>query len=114
MTREHDFQVIVDSYLASKFVKDIFDPYIYNDPALHYTVKGINAAMWQRVVKVELQHLAATHSYLLIILVEKPSNNYIEFKFEALPAESRRVSNEPPLSNAELRQIREMLKGSHT
>jgi len=110
MTNTYEFKELVDAYLQSKFTQDVFDP-CSAAIGLSYVIKGVKAPMWFRVIKVELEHLAAAHNYFLIVLVEKPSNNFIQFRFEALPVNSlRRVSKEPPLSDLELRRVREILR----
>lgn len=98
----------VREYIKTKFAREI---YVNRNEPGRYILKGIKKRMWFRVVKPELQRIAADHLAELVMLVEKPSNDFIDFTFEEAPIpHSSRVSKEPPLSGAELRTIRKIIK----
>lgn len=98
----------VSEYLKTKFAKEIL---INNSEPHRYIIKGIKRRMWFQVVKPELQRIAAEHLYEIRMLVEKPTNNFIDFVFEELPVPPLgRVSKEPPLSGSELKALRAMIK----
>ena len=97
----------VNMYLKTKFAKDVL---LNNSEPYRYIIKGVKRRMWFKVVKPELQRIAANHLYELVMLVEKPSNDFIEFTFEEVPVPRlSRVSNEPPLTGEELRTLRKMI-----
>ncbi len=96
----------ITQYLETKFARQALKP-----SHRRMCIKGIKKEMWFRVVKPELQRIAANHQYALKMLVEKPSNNFIEFEIVQIPLPTlSRVSHQPPLKDSELRDIRSMLK----
>jgi len=98
----------VKLYLESKFARDIFGDHKH---PLYFAVKGIKAQLWFRVVKLELERLAAEHDHALVIHIEKPTNQFLEFEFTALRASMPPAAvHEPPLTDAELRAVRKLIK----
>ena len=101
----------VKLYLESKFTISIFDDFPKKHK-LYFTIRGVNAPMWKQVIKPELERLAADYDHALIMHVEKPTNKFLEFEFTALRASLPPLApgDEPPLTNAEIRIIRDHIK----
>lgn len=94
----------VKQYLESKFARNAFSEY---ERPLYFTIRGVKTQMWYKVVKPELERLAADHDHALIMHVEKPTNQFLEFEFTALRASMPPPTDkEPPLTDAELRILR--------
>ncbi len=106
-----DLLAAVNEYLEEKFSRRVF-PHEFG-PA-HYCLRGIKPAMWYRVVKPELQRIAATFNCYIEVLIENPKMEWLEFEFVELPAETPAPvkGREPPLTDREIRRLRILLKNT--
>ncbi len=104
----------VKQYLESKFVRNAFSSYTAHEGKgpLYFAIRGIKAKLWYKVVKPELERLAADYDHALIMHVEKPTNKFLEFEFTALRASlpPPPIGEEPPLTSDEIRLLRAHLR----
>jgi hypothetical protein len=103
----------VRNYVNEKCAKLEFEK---DHGPLYFIIRGMNSAMWKRVVKPELLRMASEHLHYLHIKVENPKMGWIEFEFVQIrtPMPREVVPPVTPLTDMEIVKLRQLLEDIET